>query len=145
MAVSLEVRVPMLDHRLVELAGRIPSRLKLCDGTGKWILKRAMTPMLPQGLIDQEKVGFDPPLASWLFDAQIDIRLSELSSRQALFRDVLDSQIVDRWIRALREGSRWQVPRRAGLWGIYQLERWLQLQQLNDPFSVGDAAALRAQ
>jgi asparagine synthase (glutamine-hydrolysing) len=129
MAVSLEVRVPFLDYRVVELAGQIPTTLKLRDGTGKWILKRLARRWLPDGLVDHEKVGFDPPLASWVFDAELNQCLDELSRPAAEFRQILDGRLVDRWIKHLREFSRWHVPQRATLWAIYQLERWLQMHQ----------------
>lgn len=126
MSVSLEVRVPLLDYRLVEMAGRIPASLKIRNGTGKWILKQAVAPWLPEALLTQKKVGFDPPLATWLFERDLQQRLEELSAPSAPFREILDGRIVDGWIADLRRGSRWKVPRRAALWGIYQLDRWLQ-------------------
>ena len=125
MAVSLEVRVPMLDYRIVELAGRLPSRYKTRDGGGKWLLKRIAARLLPDELIEQQKVGFDPPLAEWVFVNELDARLDELGQRSARFRRHLDGQVVDRWIGALRTSSRWRVGQRAGLWAIYQFERWL--------------------
>ena len=126
MAVSLEVRVPFLDYRVVELAGRIPSALKIRGGTGKWILKRIARRLLPQGLVEQQKVGFDPPLASWLFTAQMESSLAELSQPDACFRDVLDGRLVDHWIKELRLASGWRVPQRSALWAVYQLEQWMQ-------------------
>ncbi len=128
MAVSLEVRVPMLDYRVVELAGRIPAALKIRGGTGKWILKRVARRLLPDWLIEQPKVGFDPPLASWVFVAEMDQRLGELSRPDARIRQVLDGRLVDRWITNVSSGSSWRVPQRAALWGIYQLERWMQME-----------------
>jgi asparagine synthase (glutamine-hydrolysing) len=129
MAVSLEVRVPFLDYRVVELAGRIPSGLKLRDGTGKWILKRVARRLLPEQLIDQKKVGFDPPLSRWVFDRERERCLDELSNKGALFRQVFDGRIVDRWIERLRVNSKLYVPRRAPLWAVYQLEQWMKMQK----------------
>jgi asparagine synthase (glutamine-hydrolysing) len=125
MAVSLEVRVPLLDYRIVELAGRVPASLKVRAGTGKWLLKRLARRRLPEGLVDQAKVGFDPPLASWAFDARLDACLDVLSSPAARFRGIVDGAIVDGWVRAVRAGARWRVPQRSALWSVYQLERWL--------------------
>ncbi len=129
MSVSLEVRVPLLDHRLVEMAGRVPSSLKVRNGIGKWLFRRMSERWLPAGLADQAKVGFDPPLSSWAFTADLARRLAELAEPQARFRSVLDGRLVDRWIRDLSVGSPWRVPRRAALWAIYQLERWMQMQE----------------
>ena len=66
MAASLETRVPLLDHRLLELAARIPSHLKLRGGVGKWILKRTMEPRLPRDVLHRPKQGFAVPVREWL-------------------------------------------------------------------------------
>jgi len=64
MASGLEARPPLLDHRLVELALRLPKSLKVRNGTGKWILKRIGEHRVPPGLMDRRKRGFTIPLAS---------------------------------------------------------------------------------
>jgi asparagine synthase (glutamine-hydrolysing) len=66
MASSMEVRVPLLDHELVELAARIPARLKLKGLTGKHILKRAAEGWLPPEIINRKKAGFSAPIRAWL-------------------------------------------------------------------------------
>ena len=66
MAVSLEVREPLLDHRLIELAWTLPLSMKLRDGRGKWLLRRLLRNDLPEPLIDVEKRGFGLPLEEWL-------------------------------------------------------------------------------
>ncbi|MEW6213290.1 MAG: asparagine synthase (glutamine-hydrolyzing), partial [Acidobacteriota bacterium] len=129
MSVSLEARVPLLDYRVVELAGRIPSNLKIREGATKWILKKLARKLLPEGLVDQSKVGFDPPLASWIFAEEMDQRLKELSRKDACFRRVIDGELIDRWIGDLRSVSRWKVPQRAALWAVYQMDRWMQMQE----------------
>jgi asparagine synthase (glutamine-hydrolysing) len=65
MANSLEVRCPLLDHRLMELVAQIPSSLKLRDGVGKYIFKKALEPVLPQSILHRRKWGFGVPLATW--------------------------------------------------------------------------------
>jgi asparagine synthase (glutamine-hydrolysing) len=65
MANSLEVRCPLLDHELMETAARIPSHLKLRGAVGKYILKRAVEPVVPREILDRRKWGFGVPLAKW--------------------------------------------------------------------------------
>jgi asparagine synthase (glutamine-hydrolysing) len=65
MAVSLEVRCPLLDHKFVEFAARIPSAWKIRHGRGKWILRRAVEGLVPPGALRRRKHGFDVPLRSW--------------------------------------------------------------------------------
>lgn len=66
MASSMEVRVPLLDHELIELAARMPARLKLKGLTGKYILKRAARSWLPREIIHRKKAGFSAPVRAWL-------------------------------------------------------------------------------
>ena len=66
MANSLEVRVPFLDHRLVELAAAIPSALKIHNKTTKYIMKNAVRDLLPQAIIDRKKQGFGIPVVFWM-------------------------------------------------------------------------------
>jgi asparagine synthase (glutamine-hydrolysing) len=66
MAVSLEVRCPLLDHRLMALAARIPSKLKLRGREGKYIFKRAISSLVPPEILRRRKQGFVVPLAEWL-------------------------------------------------------------------------------
>ena len=66
MAHSLEVREPLMDHALIEWLATLPSDLKLHDGTGKFLLKKAFQPLLPHDLLYRPKMGFSVPLARWL-------------------------------------------------------------------------------
>jgi asparagine synthase (glutamine-hydrolysing) len=89
MAHSLEARVPLLDHRLVEFAATIPAELKLSNGTTKRIFKRAMRGMLPDTILDRPKHGFAVPLARW-FRGQLgsfvrDLLLSDTCRQRRIF------------------------------------------------------------
>jgi asparagine synthase (glutamine-hydrolysing) len=66
MAVSLEARVPLLDHRVVEFAWSLPGHFKIRQGTSKWILRQMLYRHVPRGLIERPKMGFAIPLADWL-------------------------------------------------------------------------------
>ncbi|MEO9469406.1 XrtA/PEP-CTERM system amidotransferase [Parasphingorhabdus sp.] len=65
MAVALEAREPLLDYKLMEFAARLPSRLRVRGGTGKYLLKKSMERYLPQDILYRPKMGFVTPLAQW--------------------------------------------------------------------------------
>jgi asparagine synthase (glutamine-hydrolysing) len=66
MAFALEVRPPLLDHRVVEFAFRLPRRLRVRDGETKWLLRRVLDRYVPRHLVERPKMGFGVPLADWL-------------------------------------------------------------------------------
>jgi asparagine synthase (glutamine-hydrolysing) len=66
MAVSLECRVPLLDHELVELAARIPEAIKICGGRLKHVMKAALSNVLPREILERKKRGFGAPMGAWL-------------------------------------------------------------------------------
>lgn len=66
MAVSLEAREPLLDHRLIEFGARLPERMRVRGRTGKWLMKQAMRRYLPEDILFRPKMGFVTPIAAWL-------------------------------------------------------------------------------
>jgi asparagine synthase (glutamine-hydrolysing) len=98
MAVSLETRVPYLDHRIVELAWRIPASLKWRDGVGKWVLRRLLDRYVPRTLTERPKRGFSVPVDAWLRgplrEWAGDLLTAERIGRQGFFRP---ERITDVW------------------------------------------------
>ncbi|MBI2821389.1 MAG: asparagine synthase (glutamine-hydrolyzing), partial [Acidobacteria bacterium] len=100
MAHSLEVRVPLLDHKLVEFAATIPPELKLRRGTTKYIFKRAMRRILPDEIIDRPKQGFAVPLGHWfrgkLKDFVRDLLLGAKSRQRGIYNPAYIERLLDR-------------------------------------------------
>jgi asparagine synthase (glutamine-hydrolysing) len=97
---SIEARVPLLDHKLVEFAATIPPELQLRSGTTKYIFKQAMRGILPDEIIDRPKHGFAIPLGRW-FRGQLsafirELLLSETSRRRGIFNTAYIEQLVQR-------------------------------------------------
>ena len=106
MAHSLEVRVPMLSQSLVDLALAMPADVKLRDGTGKWVVRQAVAPWLPAGILDRRKQGFQMPLSAW-FAGDFG-RFAEQLWRDSGVRnqDIWQPRAVDRAFAEHRSGRR---------------------------------------
>jgi asparagine synthase (glutamine-hydrolysing) len=123
MAHSLEVRVPVLDHKLVEWASSLPPRLKLNHGEGKYVFKKALEPDLPHDVLYRTKMGFSVPLAAW-FRGPLRGRLQATLHEGALAnsgwfdRAALD-QLATQHISGRREHS-------ATLWKLLMLDAFLR-------------------
>ena len=123
MAVSLESRVPLLDHRLLEFVATIPSSLKLKGGAGKYILKRAMASRLPSDILSRRKMGFGVPLGAWfrgeLRDMTHDLLLDPRTRQRGIFRPS--------WVnRLLRDHDSGRRDCSARLWAMLCLELWMR-------------------
>jgi asparagine synthase (glutamine-hydrolysing) len=110
MAVSLETREPLLDHRLVELAWSLPLSMKIRDGRGKWLLRTLLSRYVPQSMIDREKRGFGLPVAAWLRGPLREWSEELLRVRSGVF-DAAKVQSVwrEHLAGANREGTLWRV------------------------------------
>jgi asparagine synthase (glutamine-hydrolysing) len=119
MAVSLEARVPILDHRVVELSWRLPRKFKVRDGRGKWILRQILYKHVPPGLVDREKMGFSVPLAQWLAGPLKnwagDLLVS--NDRDGILRGEVVRREWDRFIAGDSTNS-------AGLWALVMFRAW---------------------
>lgn len=122
MSVSLEARVPLLDHPLVEFAVGLPGWLKRRDGTGKWVLREAIRGLVPDSVFHQPKRGFAVPLARW-FRNDLAHRLETLARPDRAVYEYVDHQSLLRLIREHRTGRR---DHSHMLWRILVLDLWLQ-------------------
>jgi asparagine synthase (glutamine-hydrolysing) len=121
MAVSLEARAPLLDHKLIEFVTRIPSSLKLNGLETKHILKRAVSDLVPAEILDRPKQGFGVPIQEWI-NQQLRSRIREtLSDARTRQRGYIDSRYVD---VLLDEHERGRRDHSMGLWSLVMLELW---------------------
>ncbi len=105
MAVSLEAREPLLDHRLVEFAARLPVGMRLHGGTGKYLLKKTMEPMLPTDILYRQKMGFVTPISQW-FRGPLADEARAIAGGSALARtDWFDMKRIARLAEQHRAGT----------------------------------------
>jgi len=125
MAVALETRVPFLDHRVAELAARIPLGLKLRDGGGKHIVRKLVYGLVPRELLDRPKAGFGVPVGEWI-----------KGPLRPWAEDLLDPGLIraQGWFDAATVRSRWQQhlsgqrDSTPALWAILMFQSWLAAQ-----------------
>jgi asparagine synthase (glutamine-hydrolysing) len=120
MAHSIEARPPLLDHRIVEFAATVPARYRLRDGTTKYLLKRAMRGILPDGIIDRPKRGFAVPLARWFRGELAGFARDILLSDACRQRDLFEPKYVERLIRLHTSGRDLELQ----LWTLLSFELW---------------------
>ena len=104
MAHSLEARVPFLSRGFVEWALTVPPELKLRRGTGKYLLRKAVAPWLPQGALERGKLGFQMPLADWFVGGFNDFARDAWQSSRAASAGYLDPRAVDQLFDDHRAG-----------------------------------------
>jgi asparagine synthase (glutamine-hydrolysing) len=121
MAVGLEGRVPLLDHRVVAFAWALPPRLKVRQGKSKWPLRRVLDRYVPEALIDRPKMGFGVPIGAWIRGPLRDWAESLLAPSRLAAGGLLRPEPVQQAWREHLAGTRnWQYP----LWTVLMLEAW---------------------
>jgi len=121
MANSLEIRCPLLDHRIIELAFRIPARTKMPNGRPKSLLRGLADQRLPRRVVQMPKRGFTAPTGAWLAGPYAEQFRGDVLTASARSRDIVDS---DRVARLFEEHRRGQADHAFALWAIWMLERW---------------------
>jgi asparagine synthase (glutamine-hydrolysing) len=123
MAVSLESREPLLDHRLAEFAWRLPLGMKLRNGEGKWILKSVLDRYVPRHLVDRPKMGFAVPLAGWLRGPLRDWGEALLDERRLSQEGYFDPhEIRKKWNEHVSGQRNWGYL----LWNVLVFQQWLE-------------------
>jgi asparagine synthase (glutamine-hydrolysing) len=123
MAASLETRVPFLDHRVAELAWRLPLNMKIRNNQGKWALRQVLYKYVPRELIDRPKAGFAIPVGSWL-RGPLKEWAEELLDENRLEREGFfhPKPIRDKWVQHLI-GTHDHT---SSLWAVLMFQCWLE-------------------
>ena len=123
MATSIESRVPLLDHPFVEFAARVPDQLKIRDGVGKYIFKKAVEDLLPHSIVHRKKMGFPTPVRRWLQQPPAPL-LARLRSGDGLLAAYVDRGGLDRLLADHMAG---RVDGTDRIWRLLNLQVWGEL------------------
>lgn len=134
MAHSLEVRVPLLDHEVMEYAAQIPARYKLRGGEGKYLFKKALGGIIPPEILDRPKMGFSIPLARW-FRKELKGAVEEkIFAKDAFIGALFDPTPIRRWWSEHQRGTK---DYSYHLWALLVLEYWGRKFMRYDPGKKG--------
>ncbi len=123
MAVSLEAREPLLDHRLLEFAASIPTSLKLRNGRSKYLLRKVLDRRVPRSILERGKRGFDAPIGEWLRGPLAPMADALLDDGRLRDRGIFNQREVSRLLSEHREG---RADHRHRLWQLIMLELWFR-------------------
>ena len=122
MAVSLETRLPLLSHDVVDLAWQIPVSMKVKGGVSKWVLRQVLYKYVPQSMIDRPKMGFSVPIAKWLRNDLKEWAEDLLFSTNASQAMPLDKRLIQKTWREHLSGKHDHSHR---LWAVLMYYSWL--------------------
>ena len=120
MANSIELRVPLLDHEVLEFAASLPADFKLKGATTKFILKQALSQRIPQAIRDRKKTGFPVPYESWMRNELRDAISSVLTDRKTINRGYFRKDAVEQLLRANSNGHNYSKE----IFSLLSLELW---------------------
>ena len=121
MGVSLETRVPLLDHRVIELAWRLPMRYKLRGDQGKWLLRQVLYQYVPKAMIDRPKMGFGVPIGEWLLGPLREWADGLLAPERLRREGIFDAERVTQVWRDFQAG---RTNAQYLLWNILMFQAW---------------------
>ena len=136
MAHSIESRVPLLDNQVIDFAATLPSHFKIKDGRRKHILKQALQPLLPAGILDRKKQGFGIPIGNWFRGGLTGLFSDVLEAPRTRQRGYFEPKFVSRLLREHLAGERDHNLR---LWQLLVFELWHR--EYLDTAVVGSPAA----
>ena len=128
MAVSLETRVPLLDHRIAEFAWKLPFLEKYRDGQGKYILRKILYKYVPREIIDRSKKGFGMPIEEWLTGPLYEWADEIISGPELVDQGYLNAELVRKmWLEHVTGARRWH----AQIWRVLIFQLWLKSKTKN--------------
>ncbi len=131
MAHSLEARSPFLDHRVMELAARLPTTCKVRGQQTKWILRQVFTDLLPPDVEERGKVGFSVPLGMWFRGSLYSATRDLLLAPDTKLHDYLNS---DKVAELLKQNMQGKVDNGKRIWALLNLEVWLRQYQVHNGY-----------
>ena len=141
MSTSLELREPLLDHRIAEFALALPLRQKFRDGRGKWALRQVAYRYVPTQLLDRPKQGFEIPVGDWLRGPLKDWAEGLLDPARLAAEGYLDADVVrERWAEHSAGRLNWQ----GKLWNVLMFQSWLDNEKAEREASARDLPAIPA-